>query len=147
MTQSFSQRSLINLITRRASSRPLIGFTNAPCHRCVVSLSLAVAALTWSSDVPGPNTAIRGLVCSYSKASVDASGSESKGEKPCHTMLTPRGRGANCTRATPPAISSRDDERKHSVTSDTQGWFPRAQLNRVLQDFELKRWSERRGSV
>lgn len=71
-------QSLMNLITRLPDSRLLIGFTNAPCHRCVISSSLAAAALTWSSDVPGLNTAIRGLVCSYSKASVDASGSESK---------------------------------------------------------------------
>lgn len=70
--------------------------------------------------MPRLNTAIRGLVCSYSKASMDASGSESKRGKSCLTMLAPRGRGANCTWATPLLISNGDDERKHSVTSDTR---------------------------
>lgn len=53
---------------------------------------------------------------------MDASGSESKeGESPALlTMLAQRGQGANCTRATPLLISNGDDERKHSVTSDTR---------------------------
>lgn len=68
--------------------------------------------------MPGVNTAIRGLECSYSKASMDASGSESKKGKSCLTMQAPRGWGANCTRAMPLLISDGDDERKHSVTSD-----------------------------
>lgn len=52
---------LINLITRQPYPELLIGFTNAACHRCVISSSLAAAALTWGGDVPGLNTAIRGL--------------------------------------------------------------------------------------
>lgn len=66
------------------------------------------------------NTAIRGLECSYSKASMDASGCESKGGKSSLTTHAPRGRGANCTPATPLLIRDGDDERKHSVTLDAR---------------------------
>lgn len=70
--------------------------------------------------MPGLNTAIRGLVCSYSKASMDASGSESRRGKACLLMLAARGQGANCTWAMPLLISKGPDERKHSVTLDTR---------------------------
>ncbi|TNN60146.1 hypothetical protein EYF80_029698 [Liparis tanakae] len=68
-----------------------MGNTFRGCHsQMASSSSLAAAALTWSSDVPSLNTAIRGLVCSYSKASMDASGSESKKGKvlPHHASST-----------------------------------------------------------
>lgn len=44
-------------------------------------------------------------------------------------MLAPCGWDANCTRATPLVINIGADERKHSVTLDTQGWFPGLQLS------------------
>lgn len=91
-----SVQSLINLITMQSDSGLLIGFTNAACHRHVISLSLAVATLTWSSNMSALNTAIRGLECSYSKASMDDSGCESKRGMSSLNMHTPHAWGANC---------------------------------------------------
>lgn len=88
--------SLINLITGQHWASEAPDWVLQTLLVTVVSLARCetVATLTWGSDALRLNTAIRGLVCSRSKASIDVGACESKEEKvQPYYRRAPRGRG------------------------------------------------------